>query len=80
MDHFIGDVIGEMSLQLRVTFEKRQLALVRNTMKIIDLRDKAVPVLPKNFNRLHRQGAGAHVSMKPALEQPPVRQLHQVFF
>src|SRR5688572_9015829 len=76
MNHFVSHMIGEMLLQLRVALEERRMALIRHPMKIIDLGDKAVPVLPKDFDRLHRQGATGHVRMKPPLEKPAVGQLH----
>ena len=44
-----------MFLQLGMALEERQVALVSDAVKVIDLGDKAIPVLPKDFDRLHGQ-------------------------
>ena len=67
MDHLVGYMGGEMFLQIRMAFEKRQMALVGDTMEIIDLGDEAMPVLPENFDRFHRQRAVAHVAYENGL-------------
>ncbi len=80
VDHFIGDTISEMLLQLGMAFEKRQVALVGDAVKVIDLGDKTIPVLPKHLDRLHRQAAIAHVGVEAPVHEPAVGNVHQIFF
>ena len=80
MDHLVGDVVGKMFLQLGMAFEKRQVALVGDAVKIIDLGDEAVPVLPEDFDRFHGQRAVGHVGVKASFDQPAVGDVQQIFF
>ena len=57
MNHFVGHMIGKVPLQFGMAFEKRQVALIGDAVKIVDLGDEAVPVLPENFDRLHGQSS-----------------------
>ena len=79
MNHFVGDMIGKMLLQFRMTLEKRQMALVGDAVKIIDLGDKAIPVLPEDFDRFHRQRAVRQVAVKTPLDKPSVGDISQKF-
>ena len=49
MNHLVGDVVGKVFLQIGMAFEKRQMALIGDAVKIIDLGDKAIPVLPEDL-------------------------------
>ena len=48
------------------------MALIGDAVKVIDLGDKAMPVLPEDFNRFHGQRAVGHVGVKASFEQPAV--------
>src|SRR5258706_16086477 len=80
MNHLVGNVGGEMFLQIRMAFKERQMALVRDTVKIVDLGDKAMPVLPEDFDRFQRQTAIAHIRMKAPFENPTLAEFGQIFF
>jgi hypothetical protein len=73
-------VVGEVLLQLGVALEERQVALIGHAVKIVDLGDKAVPVLPEYFDRLHGQGALGQLGVKPAFEKPAIRESQTIFF
>jgi len=75
MNHLVGHVGGEVLEQLRVTLEKGLLTLISDAMKIVDLGDESIPVLPEDFDRLHGQRAITHIRVKAALDQPFVGNL-----
>ena len=80
MDHLVSHVVGKMFLQFRMAFEERQVALIGDAVEIVNLSDEPVPILPKDFDCLHRQRAIGHVRMKTSFEQPAVGNIHQMFF
>ncbi len=61
MDHLVSHVVGKMFLQFRMAFEERQVALIGDAVEIVNLGDEPVPILPKDFDCLHRQRAIGHV-------------------
>jgi hypothetical protein len=69
-----------MFLQLGMALEKRQVALIGDAMKIVDFGNKSVPVLPKDFDRFHRQGAIRHVAVKSPSDEPTIGDFGQIFF
>ena len=80
VNHLVRDVVGKMLLQLGVALEKWQVALVGDTVKIVDFGNEAIPVLPKYFDRFHRQAAIRHVVVKSTLDEPAIGNLGQIFF
>ncbi len=80
MNHLVGNVIGEMLLQFGMALKEGQVSLIGDAMKIVDLGDEAVPVLPKDFDRFHGQRAVPHVGMKASLDEPTIGDVGQIFF
>ena len=74
VNHLVSHVGGEVALEFRMALEEREVALVGATMEVIDLGDKAVPVLPENADRFHRKGSLSEFPVKSPLEQPAVYQ------
>ena len=74
MNHLVRHMISEMPLQFGMTFEERQVPLISDAVKVIDLGHEAVPVLPEHLDRLHGQNSLFQIRVKAPIKKPPIRQ------